>query len=255
MSFGLFSTYYLFKKEVTRFLKVYHQTLLAPAVSALIFLQVFILALSEDVIIVKELSFKEFMASGLIIMTMVQNSFANTSSVLTAGKVTGNIVDYLAPPFTPLELTVGLVMGGIVRSMLVGIITSCFLCFFVKMHIYHYGLLIFYSLASSCFLALLGILAGMAAESFDQLSAITAYIVSPLSFLSGTFYSIKKLPPLLYKLSNYNPFFYMIDGFRYSLTDYHDSSIYLGITVLSVSTVILFSLTYFCIKIGWRIKS
>lgn len=250
-----YGTLTLYQKEVWRFLKVYNQTLIAPLITSLLFLAVFDLALSNHVKMINDVPFSQFMASGLIIMVIVQNAFANTSSTLVMGKVMGTIVDYLMPPFSPGALMIALVGGGITRGILVGILTSLCLAVLIPLQIHHWGYVIFYSIAASTLLSLLGVFTGIIAETFDQMSAVTSYIITPLSFLSGTFYSIKDLPPLLYLLCHFNPFFYMIDGFRFGMTGSHDGSITIGIMVLLSSIICLTIAIYWMLKRGYRTKT
>jgi ABC-2 type transport system permease protein len=245
----------LCKKEVKRFLKVYHQTLFTPVVTALLFLAVFVLAMGKHISYVSNLPFVEYMSSGLLMMTMIQAAFANTSSVLIMGKVLGTIIDYLMPPFSTFELIFCLVFGAVVRALMVGGLLAICISAFVIFPVHSWALLVFYALFASILLALLGIVSALLAENFDQMAAITNYIVTPLSFLSGTFYSIHALPPSLHFLAHLNPFFYMIDGFRYSLTGYHDASIAIGVATLTASVVAMWTLTHLILASGYRIKA
>lgn len=248
---GFFS---LYRKEVIRFIKVYHQTLIAPVVTSLIFLAIFTFSLSHHVEYVDGIPFGLFMASGLIIASMVQNAFANSSSTLIMGRVMGNYIDYIIPPFSSSELIGAMVLGGITRGFCVGILVFAAMYAFVDLHLYSLPYLILYSVLSCTLLALLGIFAGIFAENFDQMSAITNYLITPLSFLSGTFYSVKNLPPLLYQISHFNPFFYMIDGFRYSLTGYHEASHITGISILLTANIVVWAFNHFAFSTGYRIK-
>ncbi len=245
----------LYIKEVLRFLKVYNQTLLAPMVTSLLFLSVFSLALGDRVKTVGTVPFELFMASGLIMMAMVQNAFANTSSVLTMGKVLGTIIDYLIPPVSPGEMTFAMLAGGITRGICSGAAVAIAIAFFVPLEIHSFGLLVFYTIFSCAMLALLGIIGGIFAESFDHMHAITSYIITPLAFLSGTFYSVKNLPEFWQIVNHFNPFFYMIDGFRYAMTGQADASIAIGATVLIASNILLYFACYKMIAAGYRLKS
>jgi ABC-2 type transport system permease protein len=245
----------LYQKEVMRFLKVYNQTLLAPIVNALLLLAIFSLAIGNRISSVEGIPFHSFMASGLIIMTVVQQSFANTSSTFIMGKVLGTIIDYLMPPITAGELVSCLVMAGLTRGLIVGFLVFSAVFLFVDVTIYNIGYMLLYIMMASVFLALLGILAGVFAESFDQMSAITSYVITPLAFLSGTFYSVKQLPELWYNITQFNPFFYMIDGFRYGMTGYSDGSISFGIIYLLTSIVILWITVHILIARGYRLKA
>lgn len=246
----------LYKREVWRFLKVINQTLFAPVVTTLLFLAILTLSVgSSSNRLVNDVPYKSFIAPGLIMMAVVQNAFANTSSSLMLSKIQGVIIDLLMPPFTGSEITFSLTMGGVTRGTLVGIVVAAAVSVFVPFHIVHPGLAVFYLLASSLMLAIIGLLTGIRSQSFDQLSAITNYIITPLSFLSGTFYSIRQLPEFWYKICHLNPFFYMIDGFRYAFTDYADGSITTGITVLCVTNTLLWYVAQHLISKGYRIKT
>jgi len=245
----------LYKKEVRRFLKVYNQTIIAPMVNSLLFLAIFSLALGDRVKDVSGIPFQQFMVPGLIMMTIVQNAFANTSSSFIMGKVLGTIIDYLIPPISAGEMTLAMVLGGITRGICAGLSVAVAASFFVEISIHNFWLLIFYAIFASALLATLGLLAGIFAETFDQMAAITSYIITPLAFLSGTFYSINNLPQFWQYVSHANPFFYMIDGFRYSMTGHHDGNLATGMSVIIIANILLFAITYKLVKAGYRIKS
>lgn len=246
----------LYKREVHRFLKVINQTLLAPVVTTLLFLAVLTLSIgTNSERLVEGVRYTDFIAPGLIMMAIVQNAFANTSSSLMLSKIQGVIIDLLMPPFTGAEITFSLTMGGVTRGILVGMVVSLSVFIFVPFTIHHWFIAIFYLIASSLMLALMGLLTGIWSQSFDQLSAITNYIITPLSFLSGTFYSIRQLPNFWYNICHLNPFFYMIDGFRYAFTGYADGSISTGIIVICVTDVILWYLAQNMISRGYKLKT
>lgn len=245
----------LYKKEVHRFIKVYNQTLLAPVITSLLFLAIFNLAMGDHVADIGGVPFATFMGSGLIIMAVVQNAFANTSSTLIMGKVMGTIIDYIMPPLSAGEMILAMVMGGLTRGVMVGILVAISIHVFIPMTVFHLGYIVFHITAASILLALLGIFTGIVSESFDQMSAVTSYVITPLSFLSGTFYSVKNLPEILYTLSHINPFFYMIDGFRYGITGYHDGSLSTGLWMMTVTIILLWTLVYMMLSKGYRIKT
>lgn len=247
-------TWTLYKKEVHRFIKVYNQTLLAPVITSLLFLAVFSLALGPKIDNVGEINFSQFMAAGLIMMSVVQNAFANTSSSFTMGKVLGIIIDYLTPPISAGELIFAMVMAGVTRGLIVGILVLLSLLFFIPLNVHSLGHMIFYILAASLLLSLLGLLAGIIAETFDQMAAVTSYVITPMAFLSGTFYSIDHLPVFWQHLSHLNPFFYMIDGFRYGMTGHHDGNLLAGGAMLIAVISILWLCVYYMIAKGYRIK-
>ena len=245
----------LYKREVWRFLKVINQTLLSPVVTTLLFLAVLNLSLGNKENTIGGISYATFIAPGLIMMAVVQNAFANTSSSLMISKIQGVIIDILMPPFTGAEITFSVVMGGVTRGFMVGIVVAAAVYLFVPFHVHHIGLALFYLISSSLMLALIGLLTGVWSQTFDQLSAITNYIVTPLSFLSGTFYSIHKLPEFWFYVCHLNPFFYMIDGFRYAMTDYCDGSISIGIAAITLTNIVLWIGAQTIISRGYRLKT
>ncbi len=254
-SINIIGTWTLYLKEVNRFLKVYNQTILAPVITSLLFLAVFNLALGNNIHKIGNIYFNQFMAAGLVMMAVVQNAFANTSSSFIMGKVLGIIIDYLIPPISTGELIFAMVMAGITRGLFVGILVLIALFFFIPIHINSYFFVIFYLLTASMLLALLGLLAGIISETFDHMAAITAYIITPMAFLSGTFYSVENLPSFWRNLSSINPFFYMIDGFRFGLTGYHDGNLSVGIIfMISIISIIWFAV-YIMIAKGYKIKN
>ena len=245
----------LYKREVWRFLKVWNQTLLAPVITTLLFLAVLTLAMGGAGRSEHGMPFDQFVAPGLIMMAVVQNAFANTSSSLMLSKIQGTIVDLLMPPFRGGDVTFALVMGGVTRGLMVAVTVSLSIYLFVPFTLFHPFLALYFLFTASIFLALLGCLTGIVAQSFDQGAAITNYIITPLSFLSGTFYSIKHLPPFWQHISHIDPFFYMIDGFRYAITGQSDSDIQLGMLVMGVITFVLWLVVRHLFISGWRIKT
>ena len=235
-------------------MKVSNQTVLAPAITTLLFLAVFSLAWGQRKS-ASGLDFIEFLAPGLIMMAVLQNAFANTSSSLILSKIQGVIIDILMPPLSALEITLAYVTGGIVRGLCVGVSVAIAMLVFVDLGVHDIGLVIFYIIFSSSLLAMFGILSGVWAQSFDQVALITNYVVAPLVFLSGTFYSVKQLPNFWQEISIFNPIFYMIDGFRYAITGYSDAPVNTGLAVLIAANVICFFLCYHLINRGWRLKS
>ena len=244
----------LYAKEVKRFFKVYTQTIVAPAITTLIFLAIFALALDGTTRRVGDIPFVEFLAPGLIMMAIVQNSFANTSSTMMVGKVQGCIVDLLMPPLSSLELTFAFVMGGVTRGLLVSLVTGLVMSFFVPLSVHSFAALIFFSTAASMMLSLIGLIAGIWAEKFDHMAAVTNFVVTPLAFLSGTFYSVERLPEPWLTVSQLNPFFYMIDGFRYAFIGRADGSLFIGILILVSCNLILWLLVHWMFASGYKLK-
>ena len=245
----------LYKRECWRFLKVWNQTILAPVITTLLFLAVLTLALGGNAREIEHMPYSAFVAPGLVMMALVQNAFANTSSSLIISKMQGVIVDILMPPLSGTEIVLAYMLGGVTRGVLVGIVVMVALSFFVPVSIVHPFWALYYMVVASMMLALLGVLGGLIAQSFDQMAAFTNYVITPLSFLSGTFYSIHALPPMWHALSQYNPFFFMIDGFRYALTGYHEGNLMVGATCLLLVTLTLLAVVQYLFSRGWRLKS
>ena len=245
----------LFKKEVLRFLKVGIQTIIGPAVSSLLFLAVFSLALGKTVKTINGVDLANFIAPGLIMMTMLQNSFANSASSIGQAKFQGNIVDILMAPLAEIELTIGYIAGSIARGLICGVITSIGIFFFVNFSIHSFLALFFYAIMGCMMMGTLGTMVGIWADKWDQQQGITNFIVLPLTFLSGTFYSISRLPDFWQKFAHFNPFFYNIDGFRYAFLGISDSSIMLGAIVIICINIILLILCYLMFKTGYKLKS
>lgn len=244
----------LCKREIWRFMKVWNQTVIAPVVTSLIFLAVLTLAMGGAARTVEGFSYVQFIAPGLIMMAIVQNAFANTSSSLMLAKIQGVIIDVLMPPLSGSEITFALVVGGVVRGAMVGIAVAVALYLIVPFTIAHPVYALFHVIAASIMMALFGVLGGVWAQTFDQVAAVTNYVITPFAFLSGTFYSIKMLPEFWYQLCHLNPFFYMIDGFRYAMIGYSDSSPTLGLIVMTSVNIILWVAIQQMIKRGTRLK-
>ncbi|MEQ8193135.1 MAG: ABC transporter permease [Rhodospirillales bacterium] len=245
----------LYVREVRRFLKVYTQTLLAPIVTTLLFMAIFALALGGAVRTVAGVPFLEFLGPGLVMMAMAQNAFANTSSSIMVSKVQGNIVDILMPPLTAHELTLCMVMGGATRGLLVGLLVTLAMSLFVTVHIHHPGYIVFHAVMASMMLASLGIIAGIWSDKFDQMAGVTNFVITPLAFLSGTFYSIERLPEAVQIAAHFNPFFYMIDGFRYGFIGHADGSLMAGVAVLAGVNAVLWVVCYRMFYTGYKLKS
>ncbi|MBV9522958.1 MAG: ABC transporter permease [Alphaproteobacteria bacterium] len=245
----------LYTREVWRFVKVATQTIMAPVVTTLLFLAVFLLALGGAGRSAGGLPYGEFLAPGLIIMAMMQNAFANTSSSVIISKVQGNIVDVLMPPLSGGELTLAFSLGGMTRGVVVGAVVSLAIWCVVPLRIHDLAALVFYGLSASLFLSLLGLLGGVWAEKFDHIAAVTNFVVTPLSFLSGTFYSIDRLPGQWRLLAHLNPFFYMIDGFRYAFTGSAGGSLAIGVATLVAMNAALLTLCFRLIARGYKLKA
>jgi len=247
----------LYIKEVRRFFKVQTQTVWAPAVTTLLYLIIFTVALGRSGRLVLGVPFADFIAPGLIVMAMIQNSFANSSFSLLVGKIQGTIVDYLMPPLSTGELIAGLVGASVTRAFLVGFAVWIVMSFWPGVHvgIAHPLSVFWFGLMGSLMLAFLGLLTSIWAEKFDHAAAVTNFVVAPLSLLSGTFYSADQLSPMFRAISHANPFFYVISGFRHGFLSEADSPIYVGAAVLALINIILFAVCYSLLKSGWKIKN
>ena len=244
----------LLAREVRRFLKVFTQTIAAPVITTLLLLAVFALALGGSVRQVAGVSFAEFLTPGLIIMAMVQNAFANTSSSIVISKVQGNIVDSLMPPLSAAELTAGFALGGVARGVAVGVTVAVCLTPLVTVHVHSLFFIVFHGVAGSLLLSLLGIAGGIWSQKFDHIAAVTNFVVTPLAFLSGTFYTVDRLPEPWHEIALWNPFFYMIDGFRYGFLGHHDGSLVLGLAMMSLVNAGLLWLCYWMFKTGYKLR-
>ena len=245
----------LYKKEVLRFLIVWVQTIFSPLISSLLFLLVLSLAIGADRGEVLGVPFITFLAPGLISMQVIQQSFSHSSSSFMIGKIQGNIVDLLYAPLSASEVTISVSLAAVTRSIMIAIVSIIVFKLLIDIEIKNYLLLIIFTLLSSFILGNIGIIAGLWAEKFDHMATVTNFVIVPLSFLSGTFYSINRLPEVLQIISKANPFFYMIDGFRYSFIGKADGSILVGLLYLTVLSFVSWFVTYILYKKGYKIKS
>ena len=242
-------------KEVWRFLTIYAQTIIAPVVTTLLFFVVFAFALGGDQRSIGGVSYLTFLAPGLIMMSMAQNAFVNTSSSIVISKVQGNIVDVLMPPLSAFELTIGYAIGGIARGLVVGGASVVCLSFFVDISIHSVFFVLYHAVAGAMMLALMGVIGGVWSERFDHMAAAQNFIVMPATFLSGTFYTLDHLPEAWRFLCHLNPFFYMIDGFRYGFIGVSDGTLLVGVLVMFVVNLALLGATYALIDSGYKLKA
>jgi len=245
----------LYQKEVLRFLLVWAQTLFSPLISSLLFLLVLSLAIGNERGDVLGVSFISFLAPGLISMQVIQQSFSHSSSSFMIGKIQGNIVDLLYAPLSAAEVTIAVSLASVTRAVMIAIISIITFMLIIEIQITNYLTLIAFTFLSSFILGNVGIIAGLWSEKFDNMATVTNFVIIPLSFLSGTFYSIERLPGLLKTISEFNPFFYMIDGFRYSFIGQADGSIIVGLVYLTILSFVSWFITYLLYKNGYKIKS
>ena len=247
--------YSLYVKEVSRFLIVWAQTLLSPLVSSLLFLSVLTLALGSDRGNVLGYSFISFLAPGLIVMSIVQQSFSHSVSSLMIGKIQGNIIDTLQAPLSAIEVTLAIIFAAVTRGLVILIISIVVFSLIVEIHIYSIFYIFIGAFLGTFILGALGFITGLWAEKFDHTATITNFIITPLSFLSGVFYSIERLPNFFQSISKINPFFYIIDICRFGFLGTSDGSIGIGLVYLTILSVIVWLISYYLYKIGYKIKS
>ena len=256
--FGLINwvgTYSLFKKEVLRFITVSGQTLFGPILTSILFLTVISLAIGDQRSDVLGVPYIKFLACGLIMMQVIQQSFAHSSSSLMMGKMMGTITDVVHSPLSALEVVTAITLASAARGLLIASVSTFIFVLFIDLSIQNFILWALYLFLGGILMGSLGLIVGLYADKFDQMSTVTNFIIVPLSFLSGTFYSIDRLPDFLKVLSNYNPFFHMIDGFRYSFIGELDGSIIVGISLLLFLSLFITYLAYLLFHKGYKIKS
>ena len=247
-----FST--LFYKEILRFWKVSFQTILAPVLTALLYLLIFSHVLKEHVQVYPGVRYTSFLIPGLAMMSLLQNAFANSSSSLIQSKITGNIVFILLPPLSHLEFFGAYVLASAVRGVVVGLGVFVITAMFVPVPVQNLLWVVAFALLGSAILGTLGIIAGIWADKFDQLAAFQNFVIIPLTFLSGVFYSTHSLPPFWQQISHCNPFFYMIDGFRYGFFGVSDVSPYLSLAIVGGSLLALSFGTLSLLKRGYKLR-
>jgi ABC-2 type transport system permease protein len=244
----------LIHREVARFMAVWIQTLVGPMTTLLLYFMVFAVAMDGQSSHVPGASYLHFLAPGLVMMTMMQNAFANTSSSLVIAKVQGSIVDILMPPLSSFELLVGLMVGGIIRGLMVGLAGTITVMMFVGLPLPNLFMLFGFALLGCSLLSVMGIIAGLWSQKFDHIAAVTNFIITPMTFLSGTFYAITQLPPFWQKLAHFNPFHHMIDGYRAAYTGVMETDMTLAMITLIISNIALFMLAWWMLYTGYRTR-
>ena len=251
----------LYMKEVRRFLKVQTQTIWAPAVTTLLFLVIFTVALGREGRIVLGVPFASFVAPGLIMMGMMQNAFANSSFSLLSGKMQGTIIDLLMPPLSPGELMAGIVLAAVTRAIGVGLAVALAMLLWpgVSLRVAEPWAVLWFGLMGAIMLAIIGLATSVWAEKFDHNAAITNFVIAPLSLLSGTFYVIENLAPAFQAVSRANPFFYVISGFRYGFLGVSDigqgASVVWATAGIGALNLALGAATYGLLRSGWKLKN
>lgn len=252
----------LYMKEVRRFFKVQTQTIWAPAITTLLYLMIFTVAMGQGGRQVLGVPFASFLAPGLIVMGMINNAFANTSFNFLAGKIQGTIVDYLMPPLSEMELMLGLIGAAVTRAVLVGLAIALAMLFWpgVTLKLAHPWAIAWFGLMGSILLAVMGLFTSLWAEKFDHAALVTNFVITPLTMLSGTFYVIHNLHPVFQAISRVNPFFYVISGFRFGFLGESDigntnAAVFSGALYLGLLNVVLCLALYALLRSGWKLKS
>lgn len=250
----------LYQREVGRFLKVWMQTLFAPVVTTILFMTVFKLAFGDRGELrgdFEGLDYNDFLAPGLVVMSVLQNAFQNSSSSLTISKVQGSQVDFLMPPLSSLELTIGFIFGAVTRGLMVGLISAIAIHFsgLANLTVVNLWPILWFGLMAAIFLAALGAMGGIWADKFDHLAAVTNFVIVPLTFLSGTFYDIKVLVQPFQSAALFDPIFYLIDGFRYGFLGAANSDIALGMIVTGAAALLASTGVWWMLKSGYKLKA
>jgi ABC-2 type transport system permease protein len=244
----------LYMREVKRFWKVGTQTVLAPVVTTLLYMLVFVVA-SGGKSVVPGVDYAHFVGPGLIMMSIMNNAFANSSSSLLQAKMLGLMPDFLTPPLSSVERAAAFAAGAVTRGLLVGLINAAAVWAFTRFDVAHPWAVVYFSVSAALLLGLLGVFGGLWSEKFDHLAAVTNFVIMPLTFLSGTFYLTEKFPEPFRSLSHYNPFFYMIDGFRYGFVGFADGSLTVGVITMAVLNIILAVACWALFHTGYRMKT
>ncbi len=245
----------LYLREVRRFWKVGAQTVAAPVVTTLLYMLVFVVALQGARPPLHGTPFAEFVAPGLIMMAILNNAFANASSSLIQAKIMGTSTDFLTPPLSPLELTIGFSLGAATRGIAVGLVTAACVMPFARLGLTNVAAIVYFALIASLLMGMIGVLAGLWSEKFDQLAAVQNFVVLPMTFLSGAFYLVENLPEPFATISHFNPFFYLIDGFRYGFIGHAEGDLRIGVAMSAALTVVMAFACWRVFKSGWRLKS
>ena len=244
----------LYVREVRRFLKVGMQTLAAPVVTALLYMLVFVVAVG-GAREVHGVAYGTFVAPGLIMMQILSNAFANASSSLLQAKFNGLMGDFLTPPLTPGEHVVGFGAGAATRGILVGVVSLAAILPFARLPVAQPWAIVYFGLGAALIMGFIGIMAGLWAEKFDHMAAVTNFVIMPMTFLSGTFYLVERLPEPFRTFSHYNPFFYLIDGFRYGFLGHAESNLAVGAAMTAILTLALGWACLWMFRVGYKIKT
>ncbi|GHA72020.1 transport permease protein [Formosimonas limnophila] len=251
---NMMATYTLFLKEVRRFWKVGFQTIAAPVMMALLYLMIFGHVLSDQVRVYEGVAYTSFLVPGLVMMSVLQNAFANSSSSLIQSKIMGNLIFMLLTPLTALQIFIAYIAASIVRGVVVGLGVMVVTVWFINVSVTSWFWVLLFLVLGAAIMGVLGLIAGIWADKFDQLAAFQNFVIVPATFLSGVFYSIHSLPNFWQKLSHFNPFFYMIDGFRYGFFGQSDVSPLTSLAVVAVALMLLSALALTLLQRGYKLR-
>jgi ABC-2 type transport system permease protein len=251
----MIGTWTLFKKEMLRFWRVVFQTVASPVITGILYLMIFSHVLGDRLEVYEGVPYTSFLIPGLIMMSLLQNSFANSSSSLIQSKVMGNIVFLLLTPLSYLQFFIAFLLAAILRGIFVGLAIYLLAIIYIDLPILHPFLVLTFSFLGGGLLGAFGIIAGIWADRFDQMAAFGNFVILPLAFLSGVFYSIHSLPEVWQILSRFNPFFYMIDGFRFGFFGQSDVSPWFSLTILGISFILLSVLAIQMLKSGFKLRN
>ncbi len=252
---NLLGVWSLYLREIKRFSKIYIQTLFAPVITALLFLAIFSLAFEGQGRSIRDIPFSSFLTPGLTLMALMTSCFSNASFSITFEKIIQTIVDTLMPPISPVEITLGYVLASSTRGLLVAILVALSIYIFVPFYIYSWKFVLFHAVGAALLMSLLGIITGVLAEKIDHVASMNNFVILPLTFLSGTFFSTQHLPEVFQLLVLFNPIFYVIDGFRFGFFGYADGSIIIGVILIATLDVILWLTCVHLFRAGYKLKS
>ncbi len=245
----------LYQREVRRFWKVAVQTIFGPVVSTWLLMVVFVMAFGADKRMMSGIPFADFLAPGLIMLSIIQHAFANSSSSLIVAKVQGTTTDFLMPPLSAGELTAGFIAGATTRGLLVAVAMALSIMVFANVMPQHLGWTLYFGLVGAIMFGAFGVLGGIWADKFDNLAFVTSFVITPLTFLSGTFYSISVLPEPFHSISLWNPVFHLIDGFRYGFTGHADANVMVSAVSTGTISLVLVVACWYVFKTGWRMRA
>lgn len=246
--------YSLIKREIRRFTRILNQSIFPPIISSMLFLAIFHFVVGKRGVAVQGISYLEFLVPGLIMMSVVNNAFQNSAFSLFHSKFIGYFEHILSAPLSYLEIAFSYIIGSVSRTFLIMVGTFIVVAFFVKISFFHIGLILIYFLLTAFMFGSFGIIAGLWAEQFDHLGVFNTFLLTPLTMLGGVFYSISNLPQHFQIITKFDPIFYLVDGFRYAMLGIHDFSILYGLLIITLLTLISFSLAIYLLKKGWKVR-